>query len=93
MPLGLADERDYAHHSAASLRQIADDVDRLASAAREGRGVHPEMRAISEHLERIARILNEAVESGSVDADAMDSMAGHFAGVADALRSGASKST
>jgi hypothetical protein len=86
MPLGIQKEKDYAHASAVSFRKIADDLDRLGHAAVAGRDVHPEMRAISDHLTRIARTLNESVESGSVDKAAIDSIAAEFEGVAKALR-------
>jgi len=86
MPLGIEKEKDYAHASAQSFRRIADDLDRLAHGAVVGRDVHPEMRAISEHLERVARTLNESVESGSVSKAEIDSMAAQFEGVAKALR-------
>lgn len=86
MPLGVASERDYAKRSAASLRQIAAEVDRLAEMAREGPGVHPEMEDVAHHLARIAETLKKSVDSGSVQKAEIDSIARNFQGVARALR-------
>ena len=91
MPLGIVQERDYAHESAESFRRIAADLDRLARAAVEGPGVHPEMRAISQHLARIAETLTKSVASGSVGKAQINSIATQFEGVASALRSGGSR--
>jgi hypothetical protein len=92
MPLGIMVERDFARESAKSLRQIAEDLDRLARGAVEGRGVHPEMRAIARHLDRIAETLNKSVDSGSVNKTQINSMATQFEGVARALRGGGTQS-
>lgn len=76
----------HAERVARALRQLADEMERLAAAATATGNAHPELEEIALELEAAAHALGSGAREGGVGAQHLARVSDAFAKIGEALR-------